>query len=372
MPNWDVRFDLNVDQRDEALVKAVAKAEALAQIVRGIPLPPAAYEQIDRLNISRAVRGTTGIEGSDLSEDEVAQVLRTNQNVLGQARAREEREVRNAGAVMAFVARILRANPDEPLTETLICEIRRLTTEGIDYENNTPGSYRSHAVHALQYVPPRDAETVRTLTAEFARWLNDGPSMHWPAAIRAVAAHFYFISIHPFGDGNGRTARAIESYLLYQGQINVVGFYSLSNFYYRNRSEYVEMLDYVRFQSGGDLTPFVNFALAGLVEELDQVRDIVLRALTAIVYFDYARVVLDSIRVRTPVRNRLWFFLNELRSPALVADLKTGKHPLGVMYKVLSDKTLDRDIKTLVKSGLLLREADTIRINLDVMQQFKR
>src|SRR4051812_13191786 len=104
LPTWDVRFDLRIDQSDFRLVSGIARSEALAHIVRGIPIPPSVYERLDRLNILRAVRGTTGIEGADLSEDDVARVLASSDNVLGGSRFREEREARNAAAVMRTVA----------------------------------------------------------------------------------------------------------------------------------------------------------------------------------------------------------------------------------------------------------------------------
>ncbi len=203
---------------------------------------PGVRERLERLNILRAVRGTTGIEGSDLTEEEVARVLAADapQGVLPRSRLREEQEVRNANRVMSYIANVLgQEDPNAPVTEQLVATIHRLTIDGIDYPNNNPGVYRSHSVHADTYVPPREhAEAVR-LMRDFAAWLNTSPATQWPAAVRAIAAHFYLISIHPFGDGNGRTARAIESFLLYQGQLNALGFYSLSNFYYRRREEYV-------------------------------------------------------------------------------------------------------------------------------------
>jgi Fic family protein len=88
--------------------------------------------------------------------------------------------------------------------------------------------------------------------AEFFKWFNSGSAAHWNPVIRAIVAHFYVISIHPFGDGNGRTSRAVESYLLYQAGVNARGYYSLANYYYRNRPEYVSMLDHVRFVSDPD------------------------------------------------------------------------------------------------------------------------
>ena len=372
MPTWDVRFDLHVSLGDEELIRLVSRAEALAQIVRGIPISPLNYERIDRLNISRAVRGTTGIEGANLSEEEVRQILESNQQVLGQARAREEMEARNAGAVMEFVAKVLQENPDQSLTEATVCEIHRLTTTGIDYPHNTPGQYRSHAVSALTYVPPQTHDEVCRLMDEFVGWLNEDPVCYWSPVIKAVAAHFYFISVHPFGDGNGRTARAIESYLLYQGKINVVGFYSLSNFYYRNRTEYVEMLDHVRFRSGGDLTPFLKFAIKGLVEELEEVRAEVLRAVTVVVFRDFARETLELSRRASAGTNRMQTFLEHLHDSVAIADIRNGRHYLSSLYKGLSSKTLDRDLKFLEQHNLIVRESRRVRRNLEVMRQFTR
>ena len=79
------------------------------------------------------------------------------------------------------------------------------------------------------------------------------------------------MSIHPFGDGNGRVARALESFVLYRAGVNAFGFYSLANFYYRNRMAYINKLVEVRFRANGDLTAFALFALEGLVSELESV-----------------------------------------------------------------------------------------------------
>jgi Fic family protein len=370
VPTWDVRFNLRIDQSDYRLVSAIAKTDALAYIVRGIPIPPSVYDRLDQLNILRAVRGTTGIEGADLSEEDVARVLQSEENVLGSSRTREEREARNAAAVMRMVADVLSTDPARPLSESLICEIHKLTTEGIEYPHNTPGVYRSHAVHAADYVPPRDSQEVQALMSRFVEWLNLGQGKDLPAVVRAIAAHFYFISIHPFGDGNGRTARAIESYLLYQGQVNVVGFYSLSNFYYRRRADYVEMLDYVRFQSGGNLTPFVQFALDGLVEELESVRKEVIHAVTEIVYRDYVRQALA--RASADAQARMRVFLDYLTEPVPIREIRSGRHLLSTLYRGLSARTLSRDLKFLEESELIKRENGLVSPNLEVMNRFTR
>ncbi|MDP9238126.1 MAG: Fic family protein [Chloroflexota bacterium] len=272
---------------------------------------------------------------------------------------------------MLYIADTLRHDPNTPVTEQLLATIHRLTTENIAYENNTPGSYRSRGVSAGSYVPPRDHSSIRRLMAEFIRWLNNGAVASWPPAVRAVAAHFYFISIHPFGDGNGRTARALESFLLHQGRINALGFYSLSNFYYRRREEYVAMLDDTRFKFGRDLTPFVCFALNGLVEELEAVHGEVLEEITWIAFNDYVREQLArSGRLRTKAGDRLLWLLTHLREPMTVRELRSGASAASHLYAGLSSKTLSRDLEYLRTEGLIVISDGTIWADLALMREF--
>ena len=97
------------------------------------------------------MRGTTGIEGADLTEGEVGDILAAGPGggpVLGEARAREETEARNAARVMDYIRHAVAADPDGDLTEARVREMHRLTTEGIDYRNNAPGAYREVPVRA--------------------------------------------------------------------------------------------------------------------------------------------------------------------------------------------------------------------------------
>lgn len=377
MPTWDVRFDLHLDLLRPGLLQAVYEAQALSKVIQGIPLKPQVREGLNRLNIMRAVRGTTGIEGSDLTEEEVEAVLSAppTEAVLPPARAREEMEVRNARRVMSFVATVLDNEPGRRLTEELVLELHRTMTMGIPYENNEPGRYRAHAVRAGSYVPPRTGPEVRHLMAEFVDWLNSPDVQRWPAVVRAVAAHFYFISIHPFGDGNGRTARAIESYLLYQGQVGQLGFYSLANFYYQRRSEYISILDYVRFKSGGDLTDFVLFAARGLLGEMELIRDEVLIENKKVAFHDYMIDIIShdrSLHARTRARLVAFveFLIDARRAPETA--VKTAGHPLAVAYQGMNPRTFSRDVAWLVAHELAVRRDRQIEPNFAVMDNFTR
>ena len=352
----------------------MARARALASVVDGIPIPPHLQERLDRLNIVRAVRGTTGIEGIEVSEEEVDQVLQAppGTRVLASSREREEQEVKNAATLMYAVAKTLEDNPGAPLSEQLVRDFHRTLTANIDYPHNLPGRYREHRVAVGSYVPPESGVEVARLMSEFMRWFATAAPAAWDPIIRAVVAHFYVVSIHPFGDGNGRTSRAVESYLLYQAGINARGFYSLANFYYRNREQYIHQLDRAMFQTDPDLTPFVLFALRGLVVEIEEVQAEVLREIQIISFRDYAREVLaGQNRLGTPVGERQFRFLLGLeREPISLGALRAGRHPLSALYRGVTTKTLARDINALKKLGLVVVKGDTLKANLEFMQRF--
>jgi len=374
MPTWNVHFAVRLNTQHLEIINYLAKANALASVIREIPLPPALKIKIDALNIMRAVRGTTGIEGAELSEQEVEQIMQADPKkpVLPPARKRDEQEARNAQALMRYVVETLQKNPGLPLTESLVLDIHKILTQNIEYKHNVPGEYRTHAVSAGSYFPPKSGEEVRALMKEFVRWFNHGEPKGWDPVIRAIVAHFYIVSIHPFGDGNGRASRGVESFLLYQAGINARGFYSLSNYYYRNREEYVWQLDHSRFETDGDITPFVHFALKGLVEELEAVHREVLHEIKVISFRDFAReALMVSGKLHTKLGARIFRLLSEMgREPVSIKDIKSNKHPLAYIYKGMSYKTLERDISYLKSLKLLNVDGDRMTANIDIMDTF--
>lgn len=81
--------------------------------------------------------------------------------------------------------------------------------------------------------------------------------------LQALAFHYHFAAMHPFLDGNGRTARAIEALLLQRAELREIAFIAMSNYYYDEKPIYLATLAKVR-AGGGDLTPFLLFGLRGV------------------------------------------------------------------------------------------------------------
>jgi len=98
------------------------------------------------------------------------------------------------------------------------------------------------------------------------------------------SSHFFLVTIHPFGDGNGRVSRLVEAGILFQGGYNVLGFYGLSNYFYRNEAEYKMTLQKCREMQPFDMTPFVTFGLKGFASELNGINNFIKAKLNRVVY----------------------------------------------------------------------------------------
>ena len=88
LPSWSVHFDLTVRAETPQIIRDLARIHALASVIRGIPIPPHVQHRLNRLNILRAARGTIGIEGTELSEEEVELVMDSPPTSLPLARPR--------------------------------------------------------------------------------------------------------------------------------------------------------------------------------------------------------------------------------------------------------------------------------------------
>ncbi len=160
--------------------------------------------------------------------------------------------------------------------------------------------------------------------------------------------------------------------MLYQGGINARGFSSLANYYYQNRAEYETLLDEVRFRTNGDITPFIKFALRGLVAEQEAVHQEILAEVTIIAFRDFAREALTTDgKMGTRPGERMFHFLLQLAGNSVsVAQLRKGGHPLSQLYHGVTPKTISRDLNYLRNRGLIRIEKDIIRANIEVLVGF--
>ena len=264
---WDICFKDTLNGVD-ALYALFIEIEAYRKSVIKLPIPPGLARKVNSINIVRQIRGTTGIEGNTMTESNIKEFLNNPQK---EAADIEEQEVQNANAIIKFIREY--KGDKTYISEKLIKDIHSINTFKCEYKDNIPGEYRRHQNIAGEYQPPRPEE-VGNLMGQFIEFINSREMVEkYGPLVRSIVAHFYLVSIHPFGDGNGRTSRALEAFILYHAGYNTRGFYSLANYYYKHRREYIDELQKARFQFGGRLKSFIEFALKGFIIELEYVQE---------------------------------------------------------------------------------------------------
>jgi Fic family protein len=176
---------------------------------------------------------------------------------------------------------------------------------------------------------------------KFLDWINRKTKID--GVLKAAIAHFWFIIIHPFDDGNGRIARAISDMLLARSENSPQRFYSLSNQILIEKKLYYEILQKVQ-HSSGDISKWLDWFLNCLYRTLISTDETLKRVLNKAEFWDkHKETILNS-------RQRL--MLNKLLD-GFDGKLKTSKW--AKIAKCSADTAL-RDIKDLIEKGILKQE----------------
>ena len=246
---------------------------------------------------------------------------------------------------------ISRLRSDVDLSQAVVREIHRRVLDG-QSELLTPGEYRrgenwvAGPNGELIFTTPPSGD-VPELMRGFVGWLEAHAEL--PAPILAALAHLEFVAIHPFNDGNGRTARAISRFLLVRGGYALDGLVSLDAHLDIHRSEYFAAIRSSigrEYQTGYDATPFVRFLLGAITGAGDHVLTR-LRGLGQ-VQIRVRRDVVDG-NLPPPMLDALVYaFINR--------SLRAGE------YQSITGRTAPtttRDLTTAVGLGYLVAEGST-------------
>ena len=272
-----LRFTLDAEKLDHYVWILLGEAVSKAEHIAGILLQPNYAENLHRIYLARGALATTAIEGNTLSEDEVMGYIEGRLK-LPPSRAYLGQEIDNiVNACNRIHDRVLSERSDDFSVEDILNYNDAVLKKLPLAEDVAAGRIRKFSAAAGRYRCPPGGDC-GYLLKEFCDWINgieyrDRFRRHY-SILTAVAAHLFFVWIHPFGDGNGRTARLIEFRLLLQAGFPTPAAHLLSNFYNQTRTEYYNQLDYAS-RSKGDPDKFIEYALGGLVDQLDeQISDI--------------------------------------------------------------------------------------------------
>jgi Fic family protein len=220
---------------------------------------------------------STQIEGNRLSPAQVEEVLAGGGRFPG--RERDEAEVRNYFRALDFA--VQQGRKPETLTEKTVQTLHGFVLDGkkkaTKYRDGQ-NVIRDGRTGTIVYLPPEPKDVPR-LMRELVAWINlQMRRDELPMPVIAGLAHYQFATIHPYYDGNGRTARLLTTLLLHRCSYGLHGIYSLEEYYARNLGGYYEALavgashNYYFGRKEADVTPFLTYFCLGMADSFASVR----------------------------------------------------------------------------------------------------
>jgi len=260
-----------------ALAKLLMDIEASRQAVSSLPITVPVLTSLRESARLISTHYSTQIEGNRLTQEQVEDVL---QGGTFPNRERDEREVKNYFQALDFLDVLIKAKtrqvnePDIQILHGLVMEDKKRPSPYRDGQNVIKDS----ASGSIVYMPP-EAKDVSALMLELISWINEEASKaELPVPIIAAIAHYQFATIHPYYDGNGRTARLLTNLVLHKSGYGLKGIYSLEEYYATNLQSYYNALsvgeshNYYLGREQADITAWVDYFCAGMADAFANVR----------------------------------------------------------------------------------------------------
>ena len=279
-----------------AIASLLVEAKTAAGVLNRLPYLPQWIEQAHEEQLRLEAVGTSRIEGAEFTQREQEEALAPDASART-GLTHSQRQLRAANATYRW----LREQPaNRPVTADLILGIHRRIVTGCDDDHCEPGALRRAGANVTFGRPScRGAEGGVEVTEAFGSLGQAiaGDFRGHDRIIQAMAAHYHIGAMHPFDDGNGRTARALEAFMLRAAGVNDMVMVSLSNYYYEHRQEYLAAL-YDSRVSGHNLTPFLTFALPAVTERCNALAEEIVTHNKRLLYREFANSLFGRLRTR--------------------------------------------------------------------------
>lgn len=273
------------------LLTYIARIESAKAMIDHAPLVPAWEAKFRDDAFTRTVHYGTKIEGNDLTKEQAQQIVRmkdsVNSNDIAQqagivARDRDIQEVINYRNVINWIENQRSSDIGKLFTENTLKTLHKLTISRL-IDENYAGQYRDKQVivqsatnASIVYRPPVSIE-IPFLISDYFEWAHssDAESIH--PIFRAAISHYQLVYIHPFIEGNGRTARAMATLLMYLLGYDFKRFFSIEQYFDSDVEAYYNALLSVQQNENADMTYWLEYFCYGLAIEIEKIKSQVLR-----------------------------------------------------------------------------------------------
>jgi Fic family protein len=342
------------------ILKDVGAIEAAREVIENAPLVPAYEAKFrDEAKLKAAHYGTA-LEGNDLTEGEAKLIMDRGVQNFAQAenagivaRERDVQEVINYRNVLDFIGK---AGVIPEYNGELLGEIHKLVVDRVVPKEEagvfrkTQVVLRNSITGEIGFKPPSYLE-VPFLMDDFFRWLNSDYGHKEHPVLRAGITHYVLAAVHPFIEGNGRTARAMATLVLFSEGYDIKRFFALEEYFDKHASDYFGALMEVSNQSlrleDRDLTPWLLVFTRALALELTRIKETV-------------RELSVDIKIRQRMGKQV--ALSERQMKMVEYLNSNGEISMAEARGVLpmvSEDTILRDLKYLMKRGVINKKGST-------------
>jgi len=265
-----VMFQPNFKYTNKIVKNLTLISEARA-IVLSSPLIPKWEISLRRDALIRSAHSSTAIEGNPLSLDEVG-ALASGRDIM--VRRKDKQEVLN---YIEALEKVPEFAGREPFLSKDLLEIHKIVTRDTLDDSGDEGAFRNRQVIVgnrrtgeVIFMPP-PTELVPEFTDNFFAWVNSSDVNEIDSVIEAGITHYEIVRIHPFIDGNGRTARIMAAILLFKRGFDVKRFFALDDYYDLDRRAYYAALRTVD-PASIDITAWLEYFTSGVAVSIEAVR----------------------------------------------------------------------------------------------------
>ena len=355
-----------------ACAHKLGQCSALSTVFTRLPLLPEDRMQLLTVSLIKGAQATTAIEGNTLSEQEIAQLHEGWE--VPKSKEYLAVEVKNIlDAFNRLLHEVVAQKKSQLITPSLIMDFHEMVGRNLGIHFDAiPRRFREDSRVVGSYLPPK-YQHVSELVEKLCDWIRKefhhekGQTLS-DAFIQAIVTHVYIEWIHPFGDGNGRTGRLLEFYILLRAGVPGIASHVLSNFYNNTRSEYYRQLENARKKN--DLSDFINYAVDGfydgLMENLKTIQEKQIRVFWSnFIYDKFAGIQFTKRSAFTRKRDLILEF--PLNREFSVDEIPLLTPLVARNYATLRKVTLLRDLKELVSLDLLVKNGRKYEANTDVL-----
>ena len=335
-----------------SITKALSKIDRARGFIEGSTLSEAWLSEMKTRALILEAHHTTHIEGTQLTLVQSEKIL-TGIEVPG-TNQDDVRELLNYREALEYVTGCV--DRGQALSKEIIRRFHEHLVRGVRNNEATPGEYREiqnyivdSVTHHAIYTPP-SPEEVPPLMHDLVSWFSRPVDPH--PVIAAGVAQFQLVHIHPFLDGNGRTARLLSTYLLSRSGYDFKNLSSISEFYDRDRPAYYHAIQSVR-EHDMDMTAWLEYFCLGLATQGLEIQD-------------------RGMRFHNLSMLSAHHSLSERQNSALDFILEMGELTIKDFERLFPEtnrRTLQRDLRKMVEVGLLETSGHTNLLKYHLREQ---